>query len=91
MLEPLGQCLTYDMARRIAGLRASEDVQARFDDLADKNTAGTLSPGEHAEYESLVAGVTFISILQAKHERCSRIPAISDEAGGPSLCPSTRR
>jgi hypothetical protein len=66
LLEPLAQCLTYGVARRIAGLRASEDVQARFDDLADKNAAGTLSPEERAEYESLVSGATFISILQAK-------------------------
>ena len=48
------------------GMRASEQVQARFDYLADKNTEGTLNPEERAEYEALVSGTTFISILQAK-------------------------
>src|SRR5262249_11492888 len=69
------------VARQIAGLRASEDVQARFDELADKNTAGTLSPEEHAEYESLVAGATFIAILQAKARALPADSGRQDEAG----------
>ena len=37
------------MARRIAALRASADVQRTIDDLADKSTEGTLSTEEKAE------------------------------------------
>ena len=66
LLEPLGQCLTYEVARRIVGLRANKEIQDRFDYLADKNTAGALDCEEQAEYEALVSGAAFISVLQAK-------------------------
>ena len=66
LLEPLGQCLTPDVARKFAGLRAPDSVQARMDQLAGKNTEGTLSSDERAELESLVSAGTFIAILQSK-------------------------
>ena len=41
------------MARALVGLRTDVEMQARLDELANKCTAGTLSPSERAEYERL--------------------------------------
>ena len=64
LLEPLGHCLTPDVARKLVNLRAEPSVQARIDELADKCTEGTLSPEERSEYETYVYAIDFISILQ---------------------------
>jgi hypothetical protein len=66
VLDPLTRCLTPEVARRIAGLRASADVQQRIDELADKSSEGTLSPEERSEYETWVRAINFVGILQAK-------------------------
>jgi hypothetical protein len=54
VLEPLVQGLTPEVARRIAALRASPEVQRRLDELADKSSEGTLSAEQRADYETLV-------------------------------------
>jgi hypothetical protein len=66
VFDPLTQCLTPDVARRIAALRAPAKVQARLDELADRSTAGTLSADERAEYETWVRAINFLGVLQAK-------------------------
>jgi hypothetical protein len=66
LMEPVGRCFTPDVARRIAGLRASPDVQARLDELADKSQEGTLTSEERKLYESCVRTVNFIGVLQAQ-------------------------
>ncbi|MDA1252821.1 MAG: hypothetical protein O2820_26820 [Planctomycetota bacterium] len=66
LLDPVGQCLTPEGARRLIDLRASVPVQKRMDQLAAKSNAGTLTESERSEYESLVSAGTFIAILQSK-------------------------
>ena len=66
LLEPVGRCLTPDVARKLIDLRASDAVQKRMERFAAKSTDGTLSENERAEYESLVSAGTFISVLQSK-------------------------
>jgi hypothetical protein len=66
LLDPVGRCLTAEVARNIADLRADPIAQARIDELADKSTAGQLSDEERAEYETYVRAIDFIAILQAK-------------------------
>jgi hypothetical protein len=66
LLDPLGRCLTPEVARAVIALRADEETQARIDELADKCTEGTLSPAERAEYEAYVAAIDFLTVLQAK-------------------------
>ena len=46
LLEPLGICLTPEVARRIILLRADPVAQARVDELARKSAAGLLSAEE---------------------------------------------
>ena len=66
LFDPVTECFTPDVARRIASLRATPEVQARLDELADKCNDGTLTPEEHSLYEAAVRAVNFIGVLQAK-------------------------
>jgi hypothetical protein len=66
LLDPVGRCLTAEVARNIVDLRADPVAQARIDELADKSTEGQLSGEERAEYEAYVRAIDFIAILQAK-------------------------
>ena len=66
LLEPVGRCLTPEVARKIVELRADADLQARIDELADKSTEGRLSEEARAQYETIVRGIDFIAVLKAK-------------------------
>lgn len=66
LLEPLGFCLTPEVARKIIRLRADPQSQARLEELARKSGTGTLSPSEREEYQTYVSAGTFIAILQSK-------------------------
>lgn len=66
IFEPLEECMTPELAKKVAGLRADSELQARIDELADKCTEGELTPEERAEYESYVHGLKVISVLQAQ-------------------------
>ena len=66
LLDPVSRCLTREVARSIAELRAPPHVQQKMDDLAEKSTEGTLTPTEMAEYEIRVRTLNFIGVLQAK-------------------------
>jgi hypothetical protein len=76
LLTPLGDCLTPDVARQVVDLRAAADVQARLEVLADKSTEGQLSAEERAEYETAVAAIEFLSVLQAQARRVLRQPHV---------------
>jgi hypothetical protein len=65
LLDPVRDCLTPEVAAKIAALRASPEVQARLDELAEKNAEGTITPGERAEYEAMVRAGNLIAVFQA--------------------------
>jgi hypothetical protein len=66
LLEPFGRSLTPAVAQELAELRATPEVQARIDELAEKCNEGTLTKEERGEYESYVQAIHLIGILQAK-------------------------
>ena len=66
LLEPLEECLTPELAQKIAALRASPEVQARIDELADKCNEEELTPEELAEYTSYVDAIDLITVFQAQ-------------------------
>lgn len=68
-LHPMADCLTPQSAARIASMKASDEVQNRIDELADKCNEGQLTPDERAEYEMFVWVGQYISGLQAKARR----------------------
>jgi hypothetical protein len=66
LIDPVGRCLTREVAQRIESLRADVELQALVDDLADKANAGTLSDEERSEYEQYVSFSQFVTLLQIK-------------------------
>jgi hypothetical protein len=66
MLEPVGQALSPDVAKRILALRADAATQARLDELAALNASGTITVEDRDEYEALVGAGDLIAVLQAK-------------------------
>ena len=66
LLDPVGRCLTPDVARSLLEMRASVAAQDRIEALADKCSAGTLSPAEESEYDAYIWAGNLIAILQAK-------------------------
>ena len=66
LLDPLGECMTPEVAQKVIRLRASATANERMLVLADKAAAGTLSADEREEYEACVSAGTFIAVLQAK-------------------------
>jgi len=66
LVDPLGECLTPETARRILRLKADRKLQARVDYLAGRSTEGKLTPKERAEYGNYVSYGTFVAILKSK-------------------------
>lgn len=66
LLEPFADCLSPDVASKIANLRADDAIQERIDYLADHANEGTLSTAEREEYSGYLHAIDVIAILQAK-------------------------
>lgn len=66
LLDPVGNCLTLEVAQRLAGLRVTPQVQERLDTFAEKSSEGTLTADERQEYEASLRAINFISVLQMK-------------------------
>jgi hypothetical protein len=66
LLEPVGQMMPVEFARQLSAMRATPEVQARIDELAQKSNEGELTDEERAEYLAYVDAIDVISILQAK-------------------------
>lgn len=66
LLDEFGECLTPEVAGRIAALRAHPQAQKRLDELAEKNSNGELTDDEAAELEAYIRAGELISILQMK-------------------------
>lgn len=66
VLDPLRECLTPALARRLVKFRADPATQARVQQLADKCNEGDLTPAERREYAAYVRAIHLVSILQSK-------------------------
>jgi hypothetical protein len=64
LVRPLSRRLSDELARALIDLEPEQQVQERYDFLADRNTEGTLLPEERHELESLVRANTFLQILK---------------------------
>jgi hypothetical protein len=69
LLEPIGACLTPEVAQSLVELRSPASVQHRVEELARKSEDGRLSKAEQEEYDALVSAGNFIAILQSKARR----------------------
>ena len=66
LLDPVTEAFTPEIARKIADLRADEQLESHIDELRRKANEGTLTPEEDAEYKDFVEAVDVLSIIQAK-------------------------
>jgi hypothetical protein len=66
LLEPFADCLSPEVAARIADLRADEETQERIDYLADRSNEGLLTDAEREEYTGYVHAIDVIAVIQAK-------------------------
>jgi hypothetical protein len=66
LLRPLRRELSHELAAALLRLKADDEVQARYDELASKNTEGSLSSEERAELESLVRANSILGLLKAE-------------------------
>ena len=69
LFDPVGECLTPEVASKLVALRAPPRVQARIDDLADQCSDGALTPEERSVDESYLRAINFIGVLEAKARR----------------------
>ena len=65
-LDPVGSCLTPEVARRLVKFRIDARTQRRLGRLAEKNHAGELTEAERAEYDTYISAIDFVTVLQAK-------------------------
>jgi len=66
ILDPVAQCFTPEVAKRVAELRADPDVQARIEELAEKCNEGMMTPEETAEYDAYIHAMDVVAVLQKK-------------------------
>jgi hypothetical protein len=66
LLEPFADCLTPEVAAKVADLRADDATQARIDYLADCANDGRLTNEERNEYAGYLHAIDVIAVLQAK-------------------------
>ncbi len=66
LLRPLSHGLTTELARALVNMRADEETQARYDELAGKRTEGQLTAPEQAELEAIVRANTLLGVLKAE-------------------------
>jgi hypothetical protein len=66
ILDPVAQCFTPEVAKRVAELRADPAVQARIEELAEKCNEGTITAEEMAEYDAYIQAMDVVAVLQKK-------------------------
>jgi len=66
LLRPLRRELSIELANALLRLQADGKMQARYEELADKNTENALSTEERAELESLVHVNSILTVLKAE-------------------------
>jgi hypothetical protein len=50
LIEPLGERLTLESARKLLALKADTTLQSHINDLAERHNQGLLTPDERVDY-----------------------------------------
>jgi hypothetical protein len=66
LLEPFADCLSPEVAAKLADLRADGPMQARIDYLAERANEGLLTEEEREEYSGYLHAIDVLAVLQAK-------------------------
>ena len=84
LLEPLADCLSVEVAAKVASLRADEATQSRIDYLADRSNEGLLAVEEREEYAGYVHAIDVIAVLQAKARSIVRMTSVMHSSNNSS-------
>jgi hypothetical protein len=66
IFDPLAECFTPEVARRVLEISIDPAEQDRINGLADKANEGLLTDAERADYEEFIEAADLLAILQAK-------------------------
>jgi hypothetical protein len=66
LLRPLGNEMSLEVVKALAGMKVDAETQARYDKLAEGANENTLSDQEREELDALVRANTVLSILKAE-------------------------
>lgn len=66
VVDSFGRSLTPEVARFLVGWKADEAAQARYEELADKNTEGRLTEEERGELDAIVRFDSVMALLKAR-------------------------
>jgi hypothetical protein len=66
LLRPLRRELNAEFAAALLRMQADDEVQNRYEYLAERNTEGVLDPEERIELTSLVRANSLLSVLKAE-------------------------
>lgn len=66
LLRPLRRELNAELAAALLRVRADEETQSRYDELADRNTEDQLTSEEKEELSSLVRANAMLGVLKAE-------------------------
>jgi hypothetical protein len=67
--DPILRLLTAEQVRALVAYRGDDALRLRIEELAERNTEGSLSEAERSEYEGYVRANHFIAVLQASARR----------------------
>ena len=74
LLRPLRRELSLELADALLRLKADDELQTRYEQLASKNTEDLLTNGERAELESIVRANSILTLLKAEARAALRRP-----------------
>jgi hypothetical protein len=66
LLRPLRRGLNAELAALLLRMQTDDEVQARYDDLAERNTEGQLSPPEQEELALMMRANALLTVLKAE-------------------------
>ena len=66
LLRPLRRGLSAELAALLLHMQADDEVQARYEDLAERSTQGQLTPTEQEELALLVRANALLSVMKAE-------------------------
>jgi hypothetical protein len=66
LLRPLRRELNAEFAAALLRMQADDELQTRYEYLAERNTESLLDPEEQIELASLVRANTLLSVLKAE-------------------------
>ena len=66
LLRPISKGMSTELARSLSTLRVDDEMQRRYEALADGHREGTLSPAEEIELEDLVQANSVLSVIKVE-------------------------